>query len=86
MEIINRAIKKQISMFTINPNFIILFIKTMINSGYEMNEGNIFNSVFSSNITNMLSTNSNLDIQSTIFILQRIAYYIHVNICTSLHF
>ena len=79
VEIINRAIKKQISMFTINPNFIILFIKTMINSGYEMNEGNIFNSVFSSNITNMLSTNSNLDIQSTIFILQRIAYYIHVN-------
>lgn len=76
---INKIITNQIQIFNLNPYFIVLFTKTMINSGYERCEANIFNSVFISNITNILKSNSNLDINVSLLILQRIAYYIHTN-------
>lgn len=76
---INNIIRNQMQIFNLNPYFIVLFIKTILTSGYEKGEANVFNSVFVSNITNILKTNSKLDINVSILILQRIAYYIHTN-------
>lgn len=76
---INNVIKNQIQIFNLNPYFIVLFIKTMLTNGYEKGEANVFNSVFVSNITNILKTNLKLDINVSLLILQRIAYYIHKN-------
>lgn len=76
---INNIIRNQMQIFNLNPYFIVLFIKTILTSGYEKGETNVFNSVFVSNITNILKTNSKLDINVSILILQRIAYYIHTN-------
>lgn len=76
---INNIIRNQMQIFNLNPYFIVLFIKTILTSGYEKGEANVFNSVFVSNITNILKTNSKIDINVSILILQRIAYYIHTN-------
>lgn len=76
---INRLIRNQLKLINLNPSFIILFIKTAVNSGYEMGEGNIFNSIFVSNITNMLKSNSNLDVNVSILLLQKLSYYIHTH-------
>lgn len=76
---INNIIRNKIQIFNLNPYFITLFIKTMLTSGYEKGEANVFNAVFVSNITNILKTNSKLDISVCILLLQRIAYYIHTN-------
>ena len=76
---INEIIKNQIQIFNLNPYFIVLFIKTILTGGYQKGETNVFNSVFVSNITNILKTNSRLDISVSLLILQRIAYHIHTN-------
>ena len=76
---INKTIVNQIKLFNLNPSFIILFVKTIINNGIEPGGKNVFNDVFSSNIINMLRENKNIDIKETIPLLQRIAYFIHVN-------
>lgn len=76
---INNIIRNQMQIFNLNPYFIVLFVKTILASGYEKGEANVFNSVFVSNITNILKTNLKLDINVSLLILQRMAYYIHTN-------
>lgn len=77
--LINNMIINQINIFQLTPSFIIFFAKNILSNNYEHGAGKVFNAVFQSNITNMISKNSALDVPTTILLLQRIAYYIHKN-------
>lgn len=76
---INNAIKNQLNIINLTPDFIILFVNSFLNSGYQTGGSNVFNSVFVSNITSMLKRDKTIDVNSTLYILQLIAYYIHSN-------
>lgn len=53
---INKTILNRIKFFNLYPPFIILFVKSMVNNGLEVGTKDVFNEVFSSNITNMIIT------------------------------
>lgn len=76
--LINKVILSKIKLFNLYPPFIILFVKSMINNGFELGSKDVFNEVFASNITNMMSSN-HVEVSLTTTLLQRIAYFIHVN-------
>lgn len=75
---INQIIVKQINFFQLTPGFIILFAKDAIHT-YELGAGKVFNAVFEKNITDTIQTDNTLDVSVTKFLLQKIAYFIHVN-------
>ena len=75
---INKFILNKIKYFNLYPPFIILFVKSMVNNGLEIGTKDVFNEVFSSNITKMMIEN-NVEVSLMTVLLQRIAYYIHTH-------
>ncbi len=77
-EQINKLITNQNTAFINNPNLIILFTVTYLNGVNISQHGNFFNAVFEANITNTINKDPDLDVATTLIILQNIAKMIHV--------
>jgi predicted phosphodiesterase len=78
-ELINKSIKDQLNIINLEPNFIVFYVNTYLANAFKHGGSNIFNAVFESNITNQLQYDKSIDVNSTIYILQLIAYHIHKN-------
>lgn len=74
--LVNKLILNRIKLFNLYPPFIVLFVQSMVNNGFELGTKDVFNEVFSSNITNMLK-DGDAEVSLMTTLLQRIAYYIH---------
>lgn len=76
---INDKIKNDLNFFTLNPGFISLYVVSYLDNTISSNEKNVFNAVFNANITNLISSNPKLDVSSTIYVLQLLAFYMYRN-------
>ena len=74
---INKMISNEINIFNLNPSFIILFTKSALSNNFEFGSAKVFNTIFQSNITKIIQYDSQLDPNITIYLLQKIAFYIH---------
>jgi|GEM_PF-3006316 len=78
-EMINKSIKDQLNLINLEPNFVVFYVNTFLANAFQQGGSNIFNSVFVSNITNQMQRDKKIDIPSTLYILQLLAFFIHVN-------
>lgn len=78
IEGINNVISNQLNIMTLSPEFITLLTKSFISNGFQSGGNGVFNSIFISNITNMIKSDASLDISSTLLLLQIISYEIHI--------
>lgn len=77
---VNNFIKNQLHLFTLNPEFIIMFTKGFILKMVENSNTNAFNAVFSNNINLSIEKHKKkTNVQDNLIILQELANYIHFN-------
>ncbi|MCH5172032.1 MAG: metallophosphoesterase [Erysipelotrichales bacterium] len=74
---VNSMIAKDLNIFQLNPGFIVLFAKSALLHNFEFGAAKVFNTVFQSNITNIIQNDKTLDPSVVLVILQRVAYKIH---------
>lgn len=77
---INKFIKNQIKLFSLEPDFIIQYVKYFfsVRNTFNINDGIIFSKVFETNIVNSIRNCSDEDnIDVNMIVLDKIAYYIH---------
>ncbi len=77
---VNKFIKNQLKVFSLNPEFIIVFTRSFVLRMVENSDTNAFNAVFSNNISvaierSKIKTNA----QDDLIILQEFAAFIHFN-------
>ena len=79
---IYKTIKRQLEIFTINPDWIIRYTKCWLeNEDMATNHKNVFSVIFDNNIINSLReqvSNEN-DLRAYLIVLEEIAYFIHKN-------
>lgn len=75
------ALSKQRNLFTMDPDFIVQFVKYYCSNIGEtiQNDGSIFSKVFESNIVSLLKPNAiRISVDKILIILDKIAYKMHV--------
>ena len=82
---IDYLVKKKYSLFELNPEFIIQYVKYFINKQNDDKTDVVFNIVFETNIRNLIIQNSSKEsIEDNITLLEEIAYNIHFNYCSEI--
>lgn len=76
---INESISKQLTILNLTPQFIILCVNALIKNDYQLNSTNGFTAVFQSNITRLLESVPEIDIEKYLYLLQLISYEAHVS-------
>lgn len=80
VNLVNNFIKNQLHLFTLNPEFIIMFTKGFILKMVENSNTNAFNAVFSNNINLSIEKHKKkTNVQDNLIILQELANFIHFN-------
>lgn len=78
VELLDSGIRNQLTMVPLNPNFIIMYTDFFENRGAITDDKkNVFNAVFQANITKTLQKQDKIKVDTIIFLLQKIAFYIH---------
>lgn len=80
--ILDDSLKKQRSLFNLNPDFIIQYTEYYCNNVMDaiQNDGEVFSKVFEANIVNSIKQHAKrIKVDKLFVIIDKVAYYIHSN-------